>query len=99
MRQSQEETMALTPKYQGILEHIKNLNTSPFTFPLSEYCSHIVDNPRCYYCDKKEKGIEGGMSPSFDNKRTKGWHVCFHICHSCNSKVFESTRKLLESLL
>jgi hypothetical protein len=91
--------MGFTEKYKKIIEHIKNLKESPFTFSLSEYCSDVVDNPRCHLCDKRETGIEVGMSPSFNNKWTKGWNVCFHICHFCNSKVHDATIKFIRSYI
>lgn len=90
--------MGFSEKYKQIIEHIENLKKSPFPFPLSEYCCDIVDNPRCYFCNERKEGIEVGMSPSFDNQWTKKWHVCFHVCHFCNSKDYEATLKFIRSI-
>ena len=74
----------VTNEFQKILYYIKQLKKSPFKYPLREYCSHIVETPRCYICNKRKSGIEAGQSPKFDKKWTKGWGVCFHLCHDCN---------------
>ena len=89
--------MGLTEIYEETLEHIRNLKTTPFKYKLKEYCSDIVKNPRCIYCNKKEPGVEGGMSPKFDAKWTNGFGVCFHICHNCDSNIQSATESWLRS--
>ena len=74
--------MGLTEIYEETLEHIRNLKTTPFKYKLKEYCSDIVKNPRCIYCNKKEPGVEGGI---------------FHICHNCDSNIQSATESWLRS--
>ena len=86
-----------TEEYQRILRYIEQLTESPFKYTLKEYCSDIVDNPKCIYCNKREDGIESGMSPQFDDKWTKGFSVCFHICHICNCNIESANESWLRS--